>query len=58
VLAITRATLQGARASIVGAGLAAEAEVDAIADELVAASGREFRGTLGPLGAQVIAEVP
>jgi hypothetical protein len=57
-LGAARATLLGARASIVGAGLATDAELDAIAEELTAASGGAYRSVHGPLGAQVIAEVP
>jgi hypothetical protein len=57
-LSATRATLLSARGSIVGTGLATDAEVDALAAELAAASGRAFRSTQGPLGVQVIAEVP
>ena len=48
----------GARRSIVGAGLATDAEVDALAAELAAAGGQTLRCTQGPLGIQVIAEVP
>jgi len=52
ILGATRATLLSARRSIVGTGLATEAEVDAIADELAAASGRKLRGAraFGPCG--------
>jgi SAM-dependent methyltransferase len=58
LLGTTRATLLSARRSIVGPGLATDTEVDALADELAAAGGQAFRSTHGPLGVQVIAEVP
>jgi SAM-dependent methyltransferase len=57
-LSATRATLLSARGSVVGAGLATDAEVDALAGELAAAGGRVFRSAQGPLGVQVIAEAP
>jgi SAM-dependent methyltransferase len=57
-LSATRAALLSARQGIVGTSLATDAEVDAIADELTAAAGRAYRSTQGPLGVQVIAEVP
>jgi hypothetical protein len=47
-----------ARRSIVDTGLATAAELDGIVDELAAASGWEFHSTHGPLGVQVVAEVP
>jgi ubiquinone/menaquinone biosynthesis C-methylase UbiE len=54
----THAALLSARGSIVGTGLATEADVDAIAEELAAAGGQAFHITQGPLGVQVIAVVP
>jgi SAM-dependent methyltransferase len=58
LLGTTRATLVSARRSIVGPGLATDAEVDALAGELAAAGGQAFRSTQGPLSVQIIAEVP
>jgi hypothetical protein len=47
-----------ARRSVVGTGLATDAQVDALAGELAAAGGRAFRSAQGSLGVQVIAEAP
>ena len=57
-LGTTRATLLSARRSLVGPGLATDAEVDGLAAELAAAAGGAFRSAQGPLGVQVIAEAP
>jgi SAM-dependent methyltransferase len=53
-----RRLLLSSRRDIVGFGLATDAEVDALADELAAASGQEFRSAQGFLFVQVIAQVP
>ncbi|HEX5503203.1 MAG TPA: methyltransferase domain-containing protein [Thermomicrobiales bacterium] len=58
ILALTRALLVSARAAVVGAGLAAEAEVDALVAALAAAEAQEFRSAVDGLTVQVIAAVP
>jgi SAM-dependent methyltransferase len=56
-LTITRQTLQGARRSIVGLGLATETGIDELMEALADAGQQEFRGVLGPLSVLCIAEV-
>ena len=53
-----RATLLSVRRAVVGFGLATDAEVDALAEELAAAQRQEFRSALGALGVRTIAQVP
>jgi hypothetical protein len=53
-----RGLVLSSRHNIVGLGLATDAEVDALVEELEAAQGQEFRSVLGFLFVQVIAQVP
>jgi SAM-dependent methyltransferase len=53
-----RGLLLSSRRNIVGFGLATDAELDTLIDELAAAQGQEFRSALGFLFVQVIAQVP
>jgi len=53
-----RRLLLSSRRDTVGFGLATDAEVDALVEELGAATGQEFRSALGFLFVQVIAQVP
>jgi hypothetical protein len=54
----TRIALQGARCAIVSLGLATDAEIHALAQELVAAKDHEFKCVLGNLSVRLIAHVP
>ena len=55
---ITRLLLLSARKAIAAYELATDASIDALAEKLTAAQGREFRSVLGWLFVQLIAQAP